>query len=284
MKIVNLFVATALAVLVLCLTAPFLAAEEDEFVEKVDNCGHINWSQWVIYANGIGTAPGKDSEKNQEEPIAPNTETVPFSNLFATIRKVRIDSSSIVEDLIRNSSMIENQLRGMVKEAEVVKREYLSNGTMEVTLAFKMKGGFAQLALPPGIKSVPQIKALRSNEITPLPTTPAYTGFVLDARGLNAVPSMSPTIVDESGKEVYGSAYISREFAVQQGTVAYERDLKSAQNNPRVSGNPLIIRALRTRGLCRCNFIISNTDASKVQSASENLLLLKKCKVIIVID
>jgi hypothetical protein len=95
---------------------------------------------------------------------------------------------------------------------------------------------------------------------------------------------MSPTIVDESGKEVYGSAYISREFAVQQGTVAYKRDLKSAQNNPRVSGNPLIIRALRTRGCCRCNFIISNTDASKVQSASENLLLLKKCKVIIVID
>jgi len=283
-KIVNLFVATALAVLVLGLTAPFLAAEEDEFVEEVDNCGHINWSQWVIYANGIGTALGKDSEKNQEELIAPNTETVPFSNLFATIRKVRIDSSSIVEDLIRNSSMIENQLRGMVKEAEVVKREYLSNGTMEVTLAFKMKGGFAQLALPPGIKSVPQIKALRSNEITPLPTTPAYTGFVLDARGLNAVPSMSPTIVDESGKEVYGSAYISREFAVQQGTVAYTRDLKSAQNNPRASGNPLIIRALRTRGLCRCNFIISNTDASKVQSASENLLLLKKCKVIIVID
>ncbi len=284
MKIVNLFAVAALALLVLGLTAPCFAAEEDEFVEKVDNYGHINWSQWVIYANGIGTVPGKDSNKNQEKSITPNTEADPFSNLFATIRKVRIDSSSLVEDLIRNSSMIENQLRGMVKEAEVVKREYLSNCTMEVTLAFKMKGGFAQLALPPGIKSVPQIKALRSNEITPLSTTPAYTGFVLDVRGINAVPSMSPTIEDESGKEVYGSAYMSREFAVQQGTVVFERDLKSAQNNPRVAGNPLIIRALRTQGPCRCNFIISNADALKVQGASENLLFLKKCKVIIVID
>lgn len=283
MKIINLFLAAALTVLVLGLAVPCLAAEE-EFIEKIDNYGHINWSQWVIYADGIGTVPGKDSEKDQKKSVVPNTKTAPFSNLFETIRKVRINSSSKVEDLISNSSMIENQLRGMIKEAEVIKREYLSNGTMEVTLAFNMKGGFAQLALPPDIKSVLQIKALRSNKITSLPTTPEYTGFILDVRGLNAVPSMSPTIIDESGKEVYGSAYISREFAVQQGTVVYERDLESAQNNPRVSGNPLIIRALRAHGSCRCNFIISNQDASKVQGASENLLFLKKCKVIIVID
>ena len=40
---------------------------------------------------------------------------------------------------------------------------------------------------------------------------------IIDAKGLNAKPAMSPKVVDENGQEVYGSAYVSREFAVQQG-------------------------------------------------------------------
>jgi hypothetical protein len=173
----------------------------------------------------------------------------------------------------------------------VAKREYLSDGTVEATLEFNMAGGFAQLALPVHIKHVPAIKTIpnRSNEQGKLPRRPSVepsfdTGLVLDARGLKGLPSMVPKIVSESGEEIYGPAIVSREYAVQQGMSVFEKDLKSAQQNPRIMNNPMTVRALRTQGAPACDFVISDADARKIRSASENLLFLKQCRVIIVLD
>jgi hypothetical protein len=161
-----------------------------------------------------------------------------------------------------------------------------------VTLALKLTGGLAQLALPEDVRHVPEITPISGepsggnkagNEPQPSPSS-VYTGLVLDARCLQGQPAMAPMIVDENGQEVYGSAYVSREFGVQHGMAVYERDLESAQNNPRVSNQALTVRALRTVGPSGCNFVISSADAWKIQNASENLLFLKKCRVIIVLD
>ena len=85
-----------------------------------------------------------------------------------------------------------------------------------------------------------------------------------------------PKIFDENGQEVYGSGYVSREFAVQQGMTGYARDLTAAQTNPRVTDEPFMVKGLRTEGPDRSNVVISNADAAKIRSASENLLFLKK--------
>jgi hypothetical protein len=191
----------------------------------------------------------------------------------------------------------------MVKGAQVIKKEYLSDGTVEVTIAMSLRGGFAQLILPEDIKQVPEIKTIspstpappeaeKVGEIpvaTPQPTIPTpapavYTGLVVDARSLGARPAMSPKILDESGQEVYGSAYVSREFAVQQGMAGYAKDLTSSQTNPRVTNEPLTVKGLRTEGPGLSDLVISNADAGKIRSASENLSFLKKCRVMIVLD
>jgi hypothetical protein len=95
---------------------------------------------------------------------------------------------------------------------------------------------------------------------------------------------MSPKILDERGKEVYGSAYVSREFAVQQGMAAYAKDLTASQTNPRVTDQPLTVKGLKTKGPGRSDVVISNADADSIRSASENLSFLKKCRVMIVLD
>jgi hypothetical protein len=295
MKIVDLFLAAAIAAMILGLTMFGFAAERQEVVEKVGGHGCINWSLGTIYAKGIGSAHEKAHEKTRGQSTEQMAKADTYSNLFETVKGVRIDSSSHVKDLVAKSNMVLVQLKSMVREAQIVKREYLSNGTEEVTLAFKMVGGFAQLALPEGIKQVPEIKTITGRPVKeesdkePEPYSPSsepivYTGLVLDARGLKAMPAMSPRIISESGEEVYGSAYVSREFGVQQGMTAYDRDLNSAQNNARVSGNPLTVKGLRTHGPGRCDFVISNADALEILSASENLLFLKKCRVVVVLD
>ncbi len=95
---------------------------------------------------------------------------------------------------------------------------------------------------------------------------------------------MSPRIVDESGKEIYGSMQVDREYAVQQGMSGYARDISSAQANPRVTNNPLTVKGIKTEGPGRANIIISNDDAGKLRNAAENMSFLKKARVMIVLE
>jgi hypothetical protein len=161
-----------------------------------------------------------------------------------------------------------------------VKKEYLSDGTVEITMLMDMRGGFSQLILPEEIKPLESIKPMAQVETS----SAVFTGLVVDATGLKARPAMSPKILDENGQEVYGSAFVSREYAVQQGMSGYAKKIEEAQKNQRVADNPLTIKGLKTDGAGRSNIVVSNTDASMLRSASENLSFMKKCRVMIVVD
>ena len=283
-------------IFVLLLAVPWVcsATTSAEVVETIDPHGRINWSQWVIYVTEIAGPEWQTRQEPKEEDW--DSATSPFSNLFSTIQRVRINSSTYLSEFIEEGSMVCNQLQGMTRKATVVKREYLTNGAVELTLAFDMTGGFAQLALPADIQPVPQIRTLEaSGDEDRIKSSPSsahdttngggtYTGLLLDARGLSAKPCMSPKVMCESGDEVYGAAYVSREFAVQKGMVYYTQNLDTGKLNPRLGDTPLLVRALSVSGTHRCNFVISNADAAKIQGASRNLEFLKECKVAIVID
>jgi hypothetical protein len=245
----------------------------------------------MAYAKGSGTIRGKDGEKVHATPALHKSESFCSDSLFHVVKKIRIDSTCLVSDLVERSDMVREQLWGMVKGAQVAKREYLSDGTVEATLAFSMLGGFAQLALPENIKQVPQIKTIphESSEEESAKSNPPidgshYTGLILDARGLKGQPAMAPMIVSESGEEIYGPAIVSREYAVQQGMAAFETDMMSAQRNSRVMNNPMVVRGLKAQGSTPCDFVISDADGRRVRSASENLLFLKQCRVVFVLD
>ena len=273
------------------------AAEWHQLVETVGTHGSINWSEGIITATGIGTPPEKYYVKPQARPVALRAAQLDaYRNLLEVTRGVRVDSTTVVKDSMVESDVIRSQVEGMIKGAQIVKKEYLSDGTVQVTLAMNLRGGFAQLILPKDIKQVPEIKtispALPAPPMVgdaPVPTTPTpaptiFTGLVVDASGLRARPAMSPKIFDENEQEVYGSGYVSREFAVQQGMAGYARDLTAAQSNPRVTNEPFTVKGLRTAGPGRSNVVISNADAARIRGASENLSFLKKCRVMIVLD
>ena len=91
-------------------------------------------------------------------------------------------------------------------------------------------------------------------------------------------------IATENGEEVYGSAYVSREFAVQHGMAGYARDLEAGKASARVSDRPFTVKGLRTTVPGGSDFVVSNSDAAKIRSSSENLSFLRKCRVVIVLD
>ncbi|MBE9546356.1 MAG: LPP20 family lipoprotein [Proteobacteria bacterium] len=266
-------------------------AQQAQFVEPVGDNGSINWSTGVIEAVGIGAPPKKYFGLPQARPLALRAAKVDaYRNLLEVVKGVQVTATTMVANFAVESDIIRTRVEGMVRGAQIVKKEYLSDGTVEVTMRMSMSGGLVQIMLP-RVMEIEQ--AGRPVAPTPpgyapaapaAPAGPVYTGLVIDARGISARPAMSPKVVDEDGREVYGSMQVDREFAVQQGMSGYARDLTAAQSNPRVTNNPITIKGLSTKSPGQANIVISNADAQMIRAAAENLAFLKKCRVMIVLD
>jgi hypothetical protein len=274
-------------------------SEWKQIIEKVGTNGNINWSAGYIEAVGIGAPPERFIGKIQARPLALRAaELVAKRNLLEITKGVRIDSTTLVKDFVVESDIINSQVEGIVKGATVVKQDYMSDGSVEVTVRMPLLGDFSSAIMPKVLDKKPIVRpqppappvqtAPEGRSYTSEPRKPSsgavYTGMVVDARGMQTRPAMSPKILDESGQEVYGSVIVEREFAVQQGMSGYARDLTSAQGNQRVTNNPFTVKAIRAQGAGKSDIIISNADAAALRSAADNLSFMKKCRVMIVLD
>ncbi len=268
-------------------------ADLRSLIEFKEN-GAIDWTAGVVEAKGTGVPAtytyNRQPQTHQQQTIAEATRKA-HHNLLETIVSLRIDSDSRVIDIVEAYPSIMAQLKGMVQIAPEIEilRQHQYDGTVEVWSQMKLNGGFSQLILPPEIRQIESIKQLLTrNESAKIQSrarsSQIFTGMVVDARGMQAVPVLAPRILDENLEEVFGPAYVSREFAVQNGMARYTTDIGQAKFDQRVSDNPLIVKALKVLWPGRCDFIISNADAAKLKSASEHLKFLKECKVIIVLD
>ena len=210
-----------------------------------------------------------------------------YRNLLETVQGVQIDSSTSVKDFTVESDIINTKVAGLVKGAQVVNRSYLSDGTVEVTVRMPLSG-IAKAIIP---QTIADDKKTDLKEHKPAPfskkSAPAdevYTGLVIDARGMQARPAISPKVFDENGAEVYGTLIVTKEYALQQGISGYARDLTAAQSNERVTANPLTVKAISVEGAGKTDIKISNDDAKTIRAAKDNLTFLQKCRVMIVLD
>ncbi|HYA14605.1 MAG TPA: hypothetical protein VEF33_09735 [Syntrophales bacterium] len=269
-------------------------SEWTQIIEQMGDKGKINWLEGYVEAKGIGAPPERYIGKPPARPMALRAARVDaYRNLLETTKGVRVDSSTLVKDYTVESDTINTQVEGLVKGAKVVNQEYLSDGTVEVTMRMPIPGDFTKIIIQRVIEKRPEVTPPSSPPpavappeapAAPAPAAVVYTGMVVDARGLQARPAMSPKIIDESGKEVYGSMNVDRAYAVQQGMSGYARDLTAAQSNPRVTNNPVSVKGIKTEGPGKSDIVISNADAEKIRGASDNLTFLKKCRVMIVLD
>lgn len=261
---------------------------ESKVAEQVGDKGIINYEDQYIEVVGIGAPPERYYGKPQARPMCLRAaETVAKRDLLEIVQGVRIDSETLVKDYVVESDTIRATVSGLVKNAQRVGEPvYLSDGTCEVKVRMYMKGPFMQTIIPKAITDdkktdtpPPKVKTIPTPKSEDI-----FTGLVVDARGLGARPAMSPKIFDEEGREVYGTLVVSKEYAVQQGISGYARDLSAAQGNPRVTNNPLTVKALSAEGTGKSDLKISNADANKIRTVKENLTFLQKCRVMIVLD
>jgi hypothetical protein len=266
-------------------------ASTADVVDKVGQ-GNINWSAGYIEAVGIGAPPEKLANKINGRPIALRAAQKDAShNLLEITKGAQVDSTNSIKDFAMGSNVVDTQVSGLVKGAEVVDRQYMPDGKAEVRLRIPLYKNLAQIIMPLAMAKTPaapipaESLSAPAVKILAFPSVPvSYTGMVVDARGIQARPAMSFRIFDEDGKEVYGSSNVDLEYAIKEGMSGYTHDLTAAQSNQRIGANPITVKAMGTSGTGKSDIIISNDDARQIRISAEKASFLKQCKVIIVLD
>jgi len=255
---------------------------ETKVAEQAGDKGIINYEDGYVEAIGIGAPPERYLGKPNARPMALWAAKLDaYRNILEVIKGVRVDSNTVVRDFMTENDEIRTSVEGVVRNFTVVNQDYMSDGTIEVTVRMNLSGRLSQTVLPKGPEPEPSAAPAPAPAA---PTADSVTGLVIDARGLAARPAMSPKIVDENGKEVYGSMQVDRQYAIQQGMTGYARDLTAAQSNPRVTSNPLSVKGIRADGPGKCDIVIIAADAAKIRANAENMSFLQKCRVMIVLD
>jgi len=112
-------------------------------------------------------------------------------------------------------------------------------------------------------------------------TTP--TGLVIDARGSNFIPSMSPAIRQLRAGVLYPTTK-AKSAASERGQLVslFTRDLETAKTHPVVGERPVVFKALRTWGDTRTSIVL-NTESSERLSSIIEAGQLEDAGVIIVL-
>ncbi len=111
--------------------------------------GKINWTTGEIIAIGIGAPPAATANPAQARAMTERAAyVVALRNLLETVKGVQVDSVSVVENYMVRSDVIRTRVEGIVKGARVVKKQYMSDGSVEIQVALPMKGAFLNTLVP----------------------------------------------------------------------------------------------------------------------------------------
>jgi hypothetical protein len=260
-------------------------AAGQEAVDYIQNLpsGKINWTQGFIEAAGSEGPPPHYKDRALAATDVARQQAQ--NKLYDILKSVRIDSTQTVEDIINTDEQMDKRLKTIINNSKVVDQKLNHDGSAQIFLQLEMHGALAQLLLPPYIKQIERVKSVQKpNPEVHKTKNSAHTGLLIDATGLKIQSVIAPIIFNESGQEIYGGAFASREFAVKRGMMIYVLKNDSAFVSQRIQGNPIKIKALKAKGPENCNLVISDGDASIILSASEHLAFLKQCRVVMLID
>lgn len=256
--------------------------------------GEVDWERRVVTAVGIGAPnPNAPNMAVKRAGAIRAAKLVALRELGETVKGMYLSSKTKVENYVTTSDEIGAQFEGILKAFRMVGGpKYFDDGSVEVTVEMSIDGDLSNLTMPKSeFKEENNLQPTQnyndsqtqSNNSQTVQNTGVFTGLVINCKNINLRPALSPKVVDEDGREVYGSANVSREYAVQQGMMGYLKDVQKALGNTRVGDNPYQIKAINTSGSNKADIVISNADAQKVKELSTKLNFLRECRVIAVL-
>lgn len=252
-------------------------AEDDAAVVQKLAHGEVNWSTRMITATGSGAANLKSASVAVARLNAERAAKLDaLRNVIETLQGVQVTGKRSVGDLMSNGE-IRSKVQGMAQGFKVVDTRYYSDGSVDIVVQMPLSEELNSTLM----SAVPAAK----NKVA-VATTGAETasGLVVNAKGLGLLPSMAPRLVDESGKEVYGTAVVNANVVAEGGLAGYAKDIDQAKSDARTGDKPVVIKALRLAKKSKTDLVLSNADADKLRAPDANLKFLTEGRVIIVVD
>lgn len=247
----------------------------------------VSWEEGIAYAIGSGAPANWAQTAAQKNISAQRAARVDAArNLLELIKGINLSGDTTMGAAMLQNDQVSTSVQGRIAGLRLVgDPKYFSDGSIQVKMAGRLRDVIPEdvyLSGPPQLLSPPmQIGAGAAPVVN---TRANYSGLVIDARGTGALPAMSPKVLDPEGREIYGSAYVSREFAVEQGIAGYAKDVNAARENARVKGNPLVIKALEAKGSNKADIVISAADANALREIAQNQNFMRQTRVMIVLD
>lgn len=264
----------------------------------------IDWDRRVVIAKGIGAPSSKATNPATKRASAIRAARLDASrNLLEMLQGINLSGSTTMRDAMIESDLVRSEVRGKVNGLRSLGNpRYFADGTVEVMMEARMQQTIPQELVERLTKDQAQSMQQTTISIQPpqevrkqaqepgtqaspsKPENQIYSGLVLDASGVELQPAIYPTVLDEDGKEVYGSGYADREFSIKFGLAGYVKTLEQAEQNDRVMGNPLVIKVLKTSGKRNVDIVISNEDAQRLRKIAKAQTFLREARVVIALE
>lgn len=216
-------------VLALALAALPLAASADP--------GAVDWQKRVVKCTGAGAANLKDAAGNAAVARIGAEKAAKLDalrNCLEAMKGVAISGAQTVGGAMSADPGVRGAVEGTVRGFRETAKRYFSDGGVEFDVEVSLDA-VGEAVLPRAAAA-------------PAPAGP--TALVVDAAGLKVAPALSPRLLDEAGKELYGAAALGEAARKGAGVAAYARSLDSAKRDlaARLGDKPLVVKAVKAQG------------------------------------
>ncbi len=254
--------------------------EKGEIIQHTGQ-GDINWSRGIISA--VGYADPNQPIYAQQVAAAADAR----ANLLTVLGDLHIKRGITVEKGKLTRDINIQTIEGVLSGSFLGEPKRASNGMLSV-IAYKHISADLISALMPTKYFEPE-----PGETTYTPASPAiqpekpaeqnYTGLIIDAKGLDVVPSLGFSVLVEDSKEVlYAPSTVDRMSVINnRGMAGYASSIDDAKKNPRVGKNPMVVKAIKP-GPWPTSLYISKQDAARIYNANLENSFLKNLRVVIV--
>lgn len=119
--------------------------------------GSVNWSKGIVTAKGSGVLSAGAANPAQARLLAERAAISDARrNLLETVGEVRVDAASSVTSLMVKNDAIKTRISGIVKGSVVIGKQYLEDGSVEVTVEMPITGALLDVMLTE-VRAVPSL-------------------------------------------------------------------------------------------------------------------------------
>ena len=229
---------------------------------------------------GIPMPGGKSSSVNRIYMELPALVKDPLLSVF-------VDDARTLGDIILEGNLTIDELTRIIDNAHKTP-VYFKNGTSRLVAEHTIQ--MQQITSLLVKHHIPYTQKQPIDSVSSM----AYTGIIIDARGKlpvhgefiesEVLPCLFPKIWNDRMDLVYERNMVDPQTAKSKGIVHYSSSIYPEDYEDRVGKKPLWLNARKAYGINRTDPVLSYDDYLKIVSVKENLELLKKGKIVIILD